>query len=109
MNDIPNPGRMGRLVEYQKRKKRGEWHTFHWYVREDDYEYFQDLRKLRKMSVSFILAYAVEKFLDTIIKGHYTDNNRYRNYIITREVIDNIICWRFIWGWPPDLEKLIPI
>jgi hypothetical protein len=96
MNDISDPVRMGRLVRYQERGRPDEWHTFHLYVREDDYEYFLDLRKLLKMSVSLILAYAVEKFLDKLMKSSVTDNNRYRNYIIIKEVIDDIICWKFI-------------
>lgn len=107
MDNVSNQGRMGKLVQYQERRSRGEWHTFHWYVREDDYEYFLDLRKLMKMSVSLILAYAVEKYLNTIINDYNTDNNRYRNYLIIRDVIDDIVCWKFIWGFPPDLEKFL--
>jgi hypothetical protein len=63
MDDLSIQGRMGKLVQYQERRKRSEWHKFHWYVREDDYEYFLDLKKLLKMSVSLILAYAVDKYL----------------------------------------------
>ena len=107
MDDISDPGRMGKMVQYQNRRNPDEWHTFHLQVREDDYEYFLDLRKLVKMSVSLILAYAVEKFLDKLLKNNNTDNNRYRNYIIIKDVIDNIICWKFIWGFPPNIEKII--
>jgi hypothetical protein len=107
MHDISNPGRMGKLVQYQERRRQNEWHTFHLCVREDDYEYFLDLRKLLKMSVSLILAYAVNKFLDKILKMDDTDKNRFRNYIVIRDVIDDIICWKFIWGFPPNIEKLI--
>ena len=76
-------------------------------MRADEYEYFLDLRKILKMSVSLIVAYAVEKFLDMLMKENNTDNNRYRNYIIAREVIDNIICWKLIWGFPRNLKKLL--
>jgi hypothetical protein len=107
MDDISEPGRMGRMVRYQERCRPDDWHTFHLYVREDDYEYFLDLRKLLKMSVSLILAYAADKYLDKLLKKMGTDNNRYRNYVIIKEVIDNIICWKFIWGFPPNIEKLI--
>jgi hypothetical protein len=107
MIDISDPGRMGRLVRYQERCRPEEWHTFHLQVREDDYEYFLDLRKLLKMSVSLILAYAVEKFLSRLLKTNSTDNNRFRNYIIIREIVDDIICWKFIWGFPPNIENYI--
>ena len=57
------------------------------------------------MSVSLILAYAVEKFLDKIMKRNGTDNNRYRNYIIIKDVIDDIICWKFILGLSTQHRK----
>jgi hypothetical protein len=107
MDDVSNPGRMGKMIQYQKRSRPDEWQTFHLYVREDDYEYFLDLRKLLKMSVSLILAYAVEKYLFKLLKKDSTDNNRYRNYVIIKDVIDDIICWKFIWGFPPNIEKII--
>jgi len=107
MDEISDPGRMGRLIQYQERCMPADWHTFHLSAREDEYEYLLDLRKLLKMSVSLILACAVDKFLDKIRKGKITDNNRYRNYIIIKEAIDEIICWRFIWGFPPNLRKFL--
>ena len=107
MDDISNPGHMGKMVQYQKRRKMVEWHTFHLALREDEYEYFQDMRRLMKMSLSLIVAYAVEKYLNMLLKRHNTDNNRYYNYLLVKEVIDNIICWKFIWGFPPNIEKYI--
>lgn len=105
MDDIPNPARMGSNVKYQKRCSPDEWRPVHLQLRIDDYEYFQDLRRLRKMSISFILAYSVEKFLPQLLEKKDTDNYRYQNYIVIREIIENIISWRFIWGYPPNLEK----
>jgi hypothetical protein len=107
MDDISNPVRIGKMVQYQDRRNSDEWHTFHLQVREDEYEYFLDLRKLLKMSVSLILAYAVEKFLDKLIKKNITDNNRFRNYVVIMDIIEDIICWKLIWGFPPNIEKLI--
>jgi hypothetical protein len=105
MDGVLNPERIGTLVQYQERGRKVGWHTFHLYIREDEYEYYLDLRKLLKMSVSLILAYAVEKYLNKIMKRLGTDNNRYRNYIIAKEFIDGIICWKFIWGFPPNLAR----
>ncbi len=107
MKNIPDPGRMGKLVQYQPRSSPEKWHRFHIQLRIDDYEYLLDLRKLLKMSVSSILAYALKEYGDKLIKGKLTDNNRYTNYMIMREVIDDIICWRFIWGYPLHIEKLL--
>lgn len=107
MDDIPDPARIGRMVRYQRRSMPTEWRTFHVQLRMDDYEFFLDLRKLLKMSVSLILAYAVKKFLDKLVKANTTDNYQYRNYVVIKEYIDNIVSWRFIWGYPPNLARII--
>jgi hypothetical protein len=107
MDDIQNPAQLGTLVRYQGRSGQEDWHTFHIKLRMDDYEFFLDLRKLLKMSVSLILSYAVKKFLVKIIKLNITDNYRYKNYIVVREIIDDIVSWRLIWGYPPGIGKII--
>lgn len=98
---------MGRMVKYQQKDNPDSWHVFHLNLREDDYEYFLDLRKLRKMSVSLILAYAVEKYLGKKGNKVFTDNYRFINYVIIKEMVDDVICWRFYWGYPPNLPKYI--
>ncbi len=105
--EMENPGRIGRLVQYQIRRRPEDWHLFHIRVREDMYEYWVDLRKLLKMSVSLILAYAVKRFLGGAKNIKYTDNYLCKNYIIAKEVNDSIMVWKFIWGWPPNLAKFI--
>jgi hypothetical protein len=107
MDDISDPGRIGKMVAYQKRRRPEQWHKFHLCAREDEYEYLLDLKKLLKKSASLIVACAADKFLDKPIISNNTDNYRYRNYLIIREIIDNIISWRLFWGFPPNLEKLL--
>ena len=105
MKDIRNPDCIGRLVQYQARCRPQDWHTFHIKWRWDDYEYFQDLRKLLKKSVSFLLAHAVMKFLSKKGKINKNDNYLFVNYSIIKETTDNIICWRFIWGFSPTMAR----
>ncbi len=107
MNENWETSNMGRMVKYQQKSSLENWHTFHLNLREDDYEYFLDLRKLLKMSVSLILAYAVEKYLINFEEINITDNYRFRNYVIVKEIVDGIICWRHYWGYPPNLENYI--
>ncbi|HOT44058.1 MAG TPA: hypothetical protein PLM53_08420 [Spirochaetota bacterium] len=107
MDDAARPDCLCKLVKYQQRRKPHEWHRFHLAVRPDDYEYFLDLKKLLKMSVSLILSYAVRKYLNKLFKKDYTDNYRYKNYIIMERRIDSVPCWIFIWGYPPNIEKII--
>src|SRR4030042_5850226 len=74
MRDINTPDCMGRLVQYQARRRREEWTITHVRWRGDDYEYFQDMRKLLKMSVSLLLAPEVKKYLVKTCKVHKSDN-----------------------------------
>jgi hypothetical protein len=107
MEDIGDPGNIGRMVKYQDRHSPEEWHFFHIQLREDVYEYWQDMRKLLKMSISLILAYVVKKYLKKTRQTSNTDNYRFNSYIIIKEMIDNIIVWKYIWGIPPNLAELI--
>ncbi len=108
MDDVSNSVRFGRMIRYQERSCPDTWHTVHVQLRPDDYEYLLDLRRLLKMSVSLILAYAVKRYLNRIMEKKKTDNYQYKNYVIIKEVFNNTICWRLIWGYPPGIEKILP-
>jgi hypothetical protein len=107
MGDVRNPKPIGRLVRYQQRNRRGLWRTIHVTWRMDMYEYLQDLRRLLKLSVSLMLADAVQKYLGRLLKRTIADNYHFSNYVLIKETIDNIICWRHIWGFPPNLGKVL--
>ncbi len=109
MNDMPDPAGAGKMVQYQKKGKAEDWYRFHVNLRMDEYEYFLDVRRLLKMSVSLILAYAVNKYLKQLMNTINTDNYQHKNYILAKTVIDNIVCWKLIWGFPPNLKKLITL
>lgn len=107
MGETMNPFFFGRMVQYQEKREPGEWHTFHIILRPDEYEFFLDLRKLLKMSVSHILAFAVERYLSILIGEVITDNYLYKNYVMIRELINNIQSWKLIWGYPPNIKNHI--
>ncbi|MFC1669404.1 hypothetical protein ACFL20_03375 [Spirochaetota bacterium] len=96
-----------RSIKYQQCNEKKSWHTFHITFRGDEYEYFVDLRKLLKMSLSYILAFAVKKYLNSIISGESTDNYMFENYIIAKEDADGIIYWKLFWGVPDKIAKYI--
>jgi hypothetical protein len=108
MDDVSNSVRFGRMVRYQERSSPDTWHTVHVQLRVDDYEYLLDLRRLLKMSVSLILAYAVRKYLNEKMERKETDNYQYKNYVLIKEIFNDTICWRLIWGFPIGIEKLLP-
>ena len=94
-------------VQYQERDLKENWYRIHIVLNEYEYEYYLDLRKFFKMSVSFILAYAVLRYWDELIKQNVkTDKYCYKNYIFIKEIIDNVILWKIYWGVPQKLPML---
>lgn len=109
MTDSRRVIRTGCLVQYQKRDRRDKWSTVHVRFREDEADYFRDLRNFLKFSNSLILAFAVRDYLNEIVKksgkNEKTDNYLISNYVITREFIDGLIQWRIYWGYPQGKRK----
>ena len=96
-----------RCVKYQDSDSKEKWHKFHITLDVDEYEFFIDLRKFFKMSVSAIVSYAVKKYYKEVIKSNRTDNYLFKNYIIIKETINNIISWRIYWGYPEKMEEVL--
>lgn len=92
-------------VKYQARREKGSWRRLHVGLRGDEYEFFMDLKKVFKMSVSFIIAVAIELYLDELSALMEKDNDsyRYRNYAMTQLMVGDVTCWVFYWGIPPAL------
>ncbi len=98
-------------VKYQDRDVKENWHRLHIAFREYEYEYCQDMRKFFKMSVSYILAYAVRMYLDALLcelldSDESTDNYYYRNYIIIKKTLKKAIYWQIYWGIPHAFPPL---
>ena len=106
--DMPVPFVFGKMVKYQERRKCNDWHTLHLELRDEEYEYLLDLRRLLKMSVSLILAVAVDKYLHNIDNIINSDKYLMRNYVLILEVINEIEHWRHIWGYPHNIGSFIP-
>jgi hypothetical protein len=105
MKDNHKMIRINMRVRYQNRDEKKNWKRINIVFNEYEYEYCQDLRKFFKMSVSLILAYAVLRYLDELLKGKKSTNNYlYSNYIFIRKVINNVICWQIYWGIPPEFN-----
>ncbi len=99
-------------IKYQERDVKENWHRIHFVMNEYEYEYYLDMRKFYKMSISFILAYAVKKYINEVMnellnRGKNTDNYIYRNYILMTKSINETICWQICWGIPQKLPSII--
>ena len=97
----------GAAVRYQERRPKDVWRTVHLSLRRDEYEYCIDLRKVKKLSVSFIIAISIEQFLDDLISimKDNPDNYRYRNYVIICKTINNVTNINIYWGIPPEMNE----
>ncbi len=97
--------RSWKRVRYQGRAGNERWRCLHLSLWPDEYEFFLDLRKVCKMSVSFLIAFAVSKYLQEVVSLllKRPDNNRYKNYMIINRIVDGIVCWTYYWGMPRTL------
>jgi len=98
-------------IKYQDRDIQENWHKVHIALNEYEYEYCLDLRKLYKMSFSRIIACAVRKYIDIILRQLFdrnndTDNYRYINYLLIKKSICGVTCWQIYWGIPWKLPVL---
>ena len=99
-------------VKYQSRDVKENWHSFCIRFREDDSEFFSDLRKLCKFSVSCLLAIAADKYLGEILEnGHHGIYNyvHFTNYVILHETVEGFYSWRIYWGYPEEtIRRVVP-
>ncbi len=90
-------------VNYQSDDDENNWHCFHIRLREDEYEFFNDLRKISKCSVSLLIAISLDQFFTTLHSENnlFVDNyTQCRHYVIIRDQVDGILCWYLYWGFP---------
>ncbi|MCP4138196.1 MAG: hypothetical protein GY754_44955 [bacterium] len=112
MNEKNFSATMCRPVQYQHPfPDPDEWHKFHISFQENDYEYCLDLRKFLKKSVSAIVAYAVEEYLDIIMgllpkDPGRSDNYRFHHYVMSSSEVHGVISWQIFWGLPEKLGEL---
>jgi hypothetical protein len=90
-------------VKYQPADPGKRWRCFVIRFKPDEYEFWSDMRRLSKFSVSFLVAIAVKVYLESIVEEKYPLVNNYffpENYLLRHEMEDGIRCWHFCWGIP---------
>ena len=108
MKNDTNKATICKSIKYQKCDGNKKWHKFHIILKDNEYEYLLDLRRLLKMSVSLLLAFSVKKYLKKLSKCDFTDNYLFKNYILAREIDDGVISWKLFWNIPNNLSNLLP-
>lgn len=96
-------------IAYQERTPRGSKKRVHFSLGEMEYEFFNDMRKFFRKSISFLIAIAVRKYLPIIVerilnKVVALKKNNYPlyKYAIRRKCIENNVFWLIYWGLPPE-------
>ncbi len=94
-------------VRYQERDESANWKKVHVSLRGDEYEFFIDLRKVKKFSVSFLISQAIRELLDDVLKMIVgkVDKYYYNGYAFMGMVVGNVTCWLFCWGIPIRMPK----
>ncbi len=98
-------------VRYQQSREKEHWKKLHVVLPVHVHDFFDDVRKLWKLSVSFLVALAVEKFLnnsDFSEIAHFTDNYWQGAHTIIQfkqNGLQYIVC---CWGIPKKPPQ-IPI
>jgi hypothetical protein len=93
-------------VKYQKHDNKTNWQTFHLNLQGNEYEYYEDFRKIYKKSLSLIIAEAINKYLKFIIAKlkflmkSNMDCHLPTNYLFFQRIEDGVICGTYFWGLP---------
>ncbi|MBP7584524.1 MAG: hypothetical protein KBA61_10845 [Spirochaetes bacterium] len=94
-------------VQYQDRAPKDAWRMLHVRIFAREYEYFLDSRKFFKRSVSLLVAYAIDNYLDEVLYGvSDSDNYQFLQYAIIPKRVDTAICWQIYWGIPRKKTRL---
>jgi len=103
-------------IKYQPKAPKYQWQRLHVSLFARDYEYFLDMRKLYKCSVSLLVAICSEKHLESLLNdvrddNHEmdTDNYPFNNYVILHTWSGDVSCWKIYWGMPEKPEEVLII
>jgi len=104
MNKMKPLSKYSRPVEYQKLPEGAMWERVHvrWLLR--DYDYFNDMRKLCRKSVSYLVSLAISEYIDELLKDENIDNYQFTSYILITREKDDIISWEVYWDFPQTLN-----
>jgi hypothetical protein len=94
-------------IRYQARNDDKDWEKPHLFLTPAEYELFLDLKKVYKMSGSFLIAFAITNYIEEFMcdECKCADNYRFENYGLSRRVVNNVVCWVQFWGIPPQLLR----
>ena len=107
---------INRNVQYQDKDLKENWKQFHLYLSEPEYECFTNMRNFCKMSLSFIIAFSVENYLDGLLNPRNNPKCKSRNmdnypdilfpgYGILRKKTNSGFSFIIYWGYPDEMQE----
>jgi len=107
LEDGKYSARKFRAVKYQEVDPDKNWDTLTVYFEDVDYEFFTDMRKFFKESVSLLLSKAIDLFLDTILSEVEEILLNYANsdWDIRRDDVEIGVIWSVYWIKPGQIQK----
>ncbi len=106
LGNCSNKAKLFNTIKYQQTGDDIVWHTLHVSFSEDIYEKALDLRKVMKMSVSFIIARAVELYLEQVIKElsqRSKADNYSQDYVFISSKCNGLLCFSIFWSSPSEI------
>jgi hypothetical protein len=112
MEDAPLMKRAFDTVKYQPDDPDGRWHTFCIKFKGDEYEFFTDMRKHCKCTVSLLLAMAVNLYLVQIVekaKKRIFNYFPYHGYLTGHAYFGGLVFWISCWGGGQKQENCLSL
>ena len=103
-------------VRYQEKDLPESWKQFHLYLTEPEYECFINMRNFCKMSLSYIIAFSVEKYLDGLLHPEIDPKHKVQNmdnypdilfpgYGILWKKTNSGYRFTIYWGYPDKIPE----
>ncbi len=100
-------------VRYQDDAKTG-WRPVHFSIYQREYDFFQEMRKFYRCSVSRLIAIAVQRHLWAVLKAMTSakteedaDNYPFKHHVFSLQTLEGAVCWKIYWGFPVDHRTII--
>jgi hypothetical protein len=118
LNNCSIKAKLFNAVKYQQTGDDIIWHTLHVSFSEDIYEKALDLRKVLKISVSYIIARAIELYIDQVVESlveaglkpastNQTGTDSYcKEYVFISSKCNGLLYFTIFWSKPsPKILK----
>ncbi len=108
MRDIDRHQGSFTLTRYQRRDPKGRWKCFPVVFQAQQNEFFNDLKRFSRFSISHLVAIAVKEYLPELLADGNNERHNYASseWALGRRMDGSALCWEIYWGKPaPSTRK----